>query len=154
MSVSFRATALIGVELDKSKTYKMIKERGCEHEASKDKFCAQCGETMWDEREVIIDELCCKEEGEDEYYTEDVILECYRLAFTTDEHRIFLGKSISVWSGNWGDDKEAKMIGLPVMEEISQDIAYIKQALLEFLMPLNLWDESKFGIWTIANVSY
>jgi len=152
MSVDFRATALIGVELDKENTCKMIKERGCEHEESKSKFCAQCGETMWDEREVIIDELCCKEYDEDECYSEETILEDYQLAFTTDQHRVFLGKQVTVYADTQSD--EAKMIALPVIEEMSQDIAYIKQALLEFLTPLNLWDESKFGIWTIAYVSY
>lgn len=149
MSVDFTATALIGVELDKSKTSKMIKERGCEHKVSKNKFCAQCGEAMWSEREVIMGELCCKEYEEDECYSDEIILEGYRLAFTTDQNRVFLGKQVST-SG----DTEAKMIGLPVMKEIGQDIAYIKQALMNFLKPLDLWDESKFGIWTIAHVSY
>lgn len=147
MGVDFTATALIGVELDKSKTSKMIKERGCEHKVSKNKFCAQCGEAMWEEREVVIEELRMDEE-EDECYSEETILEDYRLAFTTNQNRVFLGKQVST-SG----DTEAKMIGLPVIEEINQDIAYIKQALMDFLKPLDLWDESKFGIWTIADVS-
>lgn len=94
------------------------------------------------------------DDEEDECYSDETILEDYRLAFTTDQARLFLGKAISVFSGNWRDDKEAKMIGLPVIEEINQDIAHIKQALLNFLKPLDLWDESKFGIWTIAYVSY
>ncbi|KKM82498.1 hypothetical protein LCGC14_1318880 [marine sediment metagenome] len=152
MSVDFMATALIGVELDIDKTSKMIRERGCEHEESKSKFCAQCGFFTWYERGVVIEELRMQlddEDDEDECYSDEIILEDYKLAFTTDQNRVFLGKQVSTY----GDD-EAKMIELPVREEIGQDIAYIKQSLLDFLKPLDLWDENKFGIWTIAHVSY
>ncbi len=144
------ATALIGVELDKKNTVETIRERGCKHEESDNKFCAECGEAMWNKREVVIKELRMVFEDweEEECYSKETILEDYQLGFTTDEHRVFLGKQVTVYADTQSD--EAKMIALPVMEEISQDIAYIKQALMNFLKPLNLWDESKFGIWAIA----
>lgn len=147
MSVNFTATALIGVELDKSKTYKMIKERGCEHKPSENKFCAECGEPMWNEREVVIEELRMLDD-DDKCYSDEVILEDYQLAFTTDQNRVFLGKQASTY----GDD-EAKMIALPYTSE-ARMIAHIRKTLMNFLEPLNLWDETKFGIWAIAYASY
>lgn len=148
MSVlDFMATTLIGVELDKENTVKTIREHGCEHEISDSKFCTQCGEVMWDEREVVIDELRMQLDDEDECYSDEFIFKDYELGFSTNEYRVFLGKKISVTDRGWDDKEEASMMNIP-------DIDCIKTDIMNFLTPLNLWDESKFGIWTIAYVSY
>jgi len=151
MGVDFRATALIGVELDKSKMMKTYRERGCEHEISSAKYCGICGEHTWIEYEDYLEVFSEEPETSDgDALKSNEVFSGYNLASTTDDHRVFLGVEVSAWDGIVTN--EAKME--PIEHYTDNLVLQIRNDLKTFLEPYDLWDESKFGLWAIAHVSY
>lgn len=146
MGLDFRATALIGVEIDVKLLYIPIAIRGCEHTETNDSFCGQCGKPIWKWEIRIREEFCNPKYPED--LNDGKVFKDLSLSGTTwnerteTPDRMFLGVSVK----SWGDsDEEASRIDIP-------DIDEVQQQLIEFLDPLGLWDIGKFGLWSLSSV--
>jgi hypothetical protein len=152
MGVDFRATAMIGVELDKSKMMKKYEARGCEHEISSQdaKYCAICGKEIWVEYEDYLEVFSEEPETSDgdALKSGEVFSGGYQLAYTTNCDRVLIGIKVSAPTHG---GREAEMWKFSYYSYIVDGII---RDLSEYLKPYGLWDESKFGLWAIAYVSY
>jgi len=141
MSIHYTTIALIGVELDINKLYQPVKERGCQHEIplSGGNYCCICGKPIWIKYNRVIEPFADADSpGE---FLEWLVYQRLELVVSSSyDDRVFLGLQASC--RNW--NKEVEMMSLEHVE-----IAQIRQSLQQFLEPLRLWDEAKFGLWAI-----
>lgn len=136
MGADYYSYAVIGVEIDQKKLYqKPINKKAFEHDYPKTmKFCPNTGNKLWEEVEEPIPEW----DDEDE-------LGEYKVYFSTDDTRCFIGVIVCE-SGPYKG--EVNFVQFP------DDLEDKKQKLKDFLTPLGLWDESKFGVYSIMRCSY
>lgn len=135
MSVNYYAYAVIGCEVPVEKLYEDFAVLHKAHPAPPDAvFCPTCGKPMreWRRRPIF----------NDEYDTLN---------------------GITIW---WGTDHERAVVGYGASTRPTQrkDIAHIdidtnridefRRELKEKLSLLDLWDESKFGLYAISYCSY
>jgi hypothetical protein len=158
MGVDYSAHTVIGVELPNVDDLPRLKEktrkRAFKHSFKDDgehEFDPKSGKPLWlaETEEVETDEPSVV--YDDDNY-EGNTLEGQRLlkapdgmgfCWGTDQESVFLG----IVSGTGSDNEEADFMEVP-------DIEATKMSLKGALDPLGLWDESKFGIYTVLYCSY
>lgn len=145
MSTTFRAEAIIGVAIPREKIFQKKPHRNCEHKIPNGaKFCPTCGKEatrLVDESIINIPDL---KYGYDNYeYMCDwgYLLSRMGLSMTEnqDDELYFIGIATEARSY---DEDLTQMVTIP-------DSGDLKQQLKDYLEPIGLWDESKFGLWSV-----
>jgi len=129
MSTDYKAYTVIGVKIPEEKLHVTTKKRGCSHKEAASKHCAECGKPMW---------ITAKEE-----------IPAY---ITYQEDSQFAGLD----GIDEGTDRDDIYVG-EVLEHLFEkipDIEKLKEKIRLALEPLKLWDEKKFGIYTVLYCSY
>ena len=152
MSTIYNGYTIIGVRLDNLVIEKLIKttrdcnaikKRGCSHLVNESaRFCPECGKPNFVvEVKKFTKYSLLKEVG----------ITCDCVVFSTEEHEMFvaISKDYICQTGdiNYGDGGEFMRIPSP------EEIAHIKECLRGKLEPYGLWDELRFGIWTVGQCS-
>lgn len=126
MSVIFRASAVIGVQIDMNKLLQPTKVvKAFEHNYPKTmKFSPENGKPLWVLEQDNIPEYdeCSETLGE------------YQIYYSTNRDEAFVGIGVST--------KSTDFICL-------DDFDIIKKELKEFLSKLDMWDEDSFGVYVI-----
>ena len=144
------ATAVVGVEIDIEKLYfdekiESCRANGCTKkkecpakENSDFKFCPECGKKPWKliQKPIKDWDECDQKLGK------------FKVHFSTDQQYAVVGVLATDLVRIGYDDKEISFAKLP------SDIEKQKQEIKEFLEPLGLWDEEKFGMWSVGCCSY
>ena len=135
MSVSYISYAIIGVKVDIDKIFPIRNSRTCDCDVDlSGNFCSQCGSKLFEKKIEYI-------EGFDKTKN---ILHGYKVVFgTDDEDPIIAAKYVK--NSNWDS---------PSFEQIPTDIADVKNKMRDLFGPLGLWDEKKFGLWSVLYCSY
>jgi hypothetical protein len=144
MSSSWYSSAVIGCGIDESKIPTITKNiKAFEHnmpEDSLDKFDSKTGKPLW----VIkkFPEYSFREEVEDKN-TKIIDLKGLQIYTDTDYKHVVLGFGCT--ASDW--DITCNFRDLC-------DINEIKEKLKSILEPINMWDGSKFGLYSILRCSY
>lgn len=135
MGVDYYASAVLGCEVTGKLRYE-VEKRGCLHDAGDQPFCPKCGKQT-----VIKETVNIPEYEDDAIGAEDGP---YLTVFsTTDNRRQIAGIGTTVDSDGCN---EAQFMLVNFDE--------IKRQVREVLEPLGLWDETKFGMWSVMHCSY
>jgi hypothetical protein len=128
MGVDYTAYALIGVKLDKTKCYREVATPGCAcaKAIEEAKFCPQCGKPAL-------------KKLRDDFPTRPNAVIC-----STDDKEIFFAVA-------WARDGYREEC-LPLRSDSShrESMAWAR----DFLEPLGLWDETRFGLHAVLYCSY
>lgn len=145
MGVSFRAYTTIGVVVPKSKLYRTNRMRGCVHALpDQGSWCPQCGQKVWLEDQEPIPEFLPDGSRENDWTPTVAGLPCI---IARDSDEVIAG--VTVLAARGGDRHDPHLVmGTP------PDAGEVRERLKAALEPLGLWDESKFGVWLLADVSY
>tara|TARA_Y100000034_G_scaffold37672_2_gene46322 strand:- start:2476 stop:2889 length:414 start_codon:yes stop_codon:yes gene_type:complete len=137
MSAVWHSYAVIGILIDKDKLYKEAKTvKAFAHNHPRTmKFCPDTGKELWKEVREPIPE-----------WDESETLGSFKVHTSTDSHDHVVGIIAA---------DEAEMRGSGVdFTKLPDNLADEKYKLKELLEPLGLWDESKFGLYSILYCSY
>ncbi len=138
MSVNYTAYTITGIRLGMADLYKQVDNRGCDHPETKAKFCKECGSPTWiQEEEPLFDEG-----------TE--VIGKFKMMFSTDRNFVYLGHTVEVDEYGTHDafrPIESVEVQFPALIQLNDELAAV-------LEPLGLWDQEKFGIWTVLHCSY
>ena len=156
MSSVFYANAIIGIEIDVEKIIpdRIVRACGCSRKVTKDmKYCPTCSREAWRKEEDPIEGY---DEGESDTDTIATLfgIEVMNIRgvdkIDTDRYRILqtfaIGMRVSHGDINYGSNT-------PEMAALPENISDIKKRLKDALEPHGLWDESKFGLWAVGEVS-
>lgn len=181
MGVEYSAIAVLGIKIDLDvipKIKKTVKKPAFKHDYSeKDTFHPKTGKKLWTDETMEIDSdyrkyILCDEEGyEDEpdgiyeqYFRKDgdedneIAIKCLckfkdgiecegKLCYVWEEdgyvHGTFIGLTVDNTGSNGGDATDFKSVPEGIKEKIKN-----------FLEPYGLWDEKKYGLYTILYCSY
>lgn len=128
--MSYKAYAVLGIRLNENECCKERKEAPCSHNIpSGSAFCPHCG--VKNEMKTRFDPIICEESE----FPENVEMH----DDTSGEMR-FIGYGISARDGADWDGMLFKD------DTVSQQA---RQTLKDFLEPLGLWKEDRFGVWVI-----
>ncbi len=140
MGVDWTAHAVIGCRLERGAVYHKVRYRGCEHyEEPGAVFCPVCGKKMWEERLEMRPEF----DAVDERKAPGLLL-----VRATDEKHFVLAAVSAMSNGS----RQANDPGFASLDATS--VEQMRHACREFLRPLGLWDESRFGLWAVLHCSY
>jgi hypothetical protein len=138
MGADFTSSAVVGLKIDPKKLTISKKVRSCKCDV-KDietmKFCPKCGE------EVFTEELDCIPG-----YNEDGDLCGYKLIFGTDQIEAYVCAFLAE-QDDYGDKVQD-------FTQLPDNIKEIKEKMRDTIGPLGLWDEKKFGLWSVLYCSY
>jgi hypothetical protein len=136
MSVTYKACTIIGIKISSSILRVTAKRRGCSHKEAESKHCSECGKLMWISYNKEIPAYAAYQ-GNDKFAGLD--------ATTTGSESnddLYVGEIYEQ-----GDDETPSFKQVP-------DIEKIKNKVKTALESSNLWDEKKFGIYTVLYCSY
>jgi len=141
MGCNYTGFAIIGVEVapDKLKETKTVRSCSCPvafDENDPPKFCSKCGKPWHKRGSYAID-------GYDEG---SMTFKGLKIAYTTDNHGMVIGESMTK-SEDYGDDLEMGFV------ELSTSLDKMKKKLKDTLGPY-LWDETRFGLYSLLHCSY
>lgn len=142
MSTNYTAHTILGVKIKYDKLFRTEEQRTCDCQIgtsviANSNFCPACGQPLFEEVKIAIDLSV-----EDGYY-EDKCFGLY-LIRTYEEDYAYIG--INLGSNSIDSEENKSFYRLP--EQFNQ-----RKYMREILEPHGLWDERKFGIWTILDVS-
>jgi hypothetical protein len=119
----------------------LAKRRGCEHEAPKGSaFCQKCGAPGEVEYRRLV-EGCIPKQGR----VADVTALC-GVPVLQSMGRTFVGKFVKSAGQRINSD--------PVKLPLNFDVGKFKADLKAKLVPLGLWNEEEYGIWSIPETLY
>jgi len=138
MGLSYRGVTIIGVKVSYDRMYEVFLEKfqkaGCEHNPTT-KFCGECGKpaTLLDDEHDTFEEWTNLEK-----------FKGYPVHLDWESEVAYLGL---VTHSNWhNEDYE------PDFLPIDFDLLEYRQAMLDSLVPLGVWDGEKFGVHTFLEV--
>ena len=136
MGANYTAYAIIGIEVPVSGLFKTEEIWHSKHVVPEGaSYCPICGEKVVEIRQVALydEDSCC--------------IGSFKLHFDWDEERAVLGyRAVEQDYYYRQDEKYGRFMLLP-------NIDRLKQSLREHLEPLGLWDESKFGLHALLDIS-
>jgi hypothetical protein len=146
MGVSFSAHAGLGVLIKGSQLYTTARVRGCEHPDSGGRFCPQCAAAVWVEVRSPIPGY--EPEGTKANGWVPNLCGLRVVTGTDDGAALICCDYVTAHGEPFGDHRsEAMLVPAWTWEQAKADVRRV-------LEPLGLWDESKFGYWVLADVSY
>ena len=155
MSVVYKSYAVIGIEIDLNKCFKMGTERNCKCVVAgieNMKFCPTCGLKAHHMVQNPISEY------DDDVRTEhgggpfEKTLCGYPILFNSyDEEEGCGGKGVALVALYWASDNKQHN---SVMAKLSLNLEEIKEEMKNKLDPLGMWDEKKFGLWSLLYCSH
>jgi hypothetical protein len=133
MSTDYKAMTIIGIKIPNEKLYVTTHIRGCKHKETAYKHCPECGKPMW---------ISQKEDSPAYVVYQDTDKFAGLNATTggTDEEDLFVGKIFEA-------EPHTQFNVIPDFDKIKAEVRLA-------LDPLNLFDEKKFGIYTVLYCSY
>ncbi len=137
MGADYYSYAVIGIEIDPEKLVTETEERGCDcKEVPTGKFCSSCGATAT--VKVKAEDIIWEIEEDDDFHG-------YKIIFGTDREKAYI-------SAVWAEEDEDGSINC--FNQIPNDIEGIRNKMKDTLDPLGLWDEKKFGLYSVLYCSY
>lgn len=137
MSVSYWCYAAIGVKIDPKKLMRMEIVRNCHCETEPTgKYCSNCGKEAFEEIETPI-----------EIFEDQETILGYKVIYGTD-HKESIIAAFEARAKDFYEDKKKSFQQLP------DNLKEIREKMRDSLGPLGLWDEKKFGLWSILYCSY
>lgn len=135
MGAVYHSYAVVGVKIDPERLVTTKKVRGCQCEKTPTgHFCSSCGEPAFIEEDECI-----------EGYNEDEDIYGYKIIFGTDHNEAFIA-AIVCKDDDYGDSKN--------FSQMPTELERIKNDMRNTLDPIGLWDEKKFGLWSVLYCSY
>ena len=134
--------AMVGVKFTPTETSENVKIRGCRHPETEDKFCAECGKSMWTDYTEVIHQI----EDIHEDFLEPV---------SEKLNELFDGFVVATW----GYDSDTYYIGYGSTVEDHEvariplvDFAHVRNDLKNVLEEYGVWEQCKdtFGLWVIS----
>lgn len=138
MGADWSSNSIIGVRIRNPRV--QTKTRGCRHPESTARFCAECGEPMWETSTELSPKL---DDLENSTKHPSGLQVCY----STDQREYFVGMYMTDGGSNRHSDGVNKTELPPVI-----NTAEIKAKLMEYLG--DLYNEREFGLWTVLHCSY
>ena len=156
MSSVFYANAIIGVEIDVEKILpdRLVRACGCSRKVTKDmKYCPACSREAWRKEENPV-------EGYDEGDSDtDTVATLFGIELMNirgydlpdkDHYKVLqsfaIGARVTHGDLCYGSN-------FPEMAALPENLSEIKEKLKTALEPHGLWDESKFGLWAVGEIS-
>jgi len=135
MSATYYGQAVIGVRIDPKKLMTIKRIRACDCvSAPTGNFCSNCGKKSFKEEECPIESFS---DGEN-------VLD-YEVVFGTDREEAVIAFVCAEETDNNKSNN---------FKQIPENIKEIKEQMRDTLGPIGLWDEKKFGLWSILYCSY
>ena len=140
MGFDFRAKAVIGLEIDEEILSKEVETKIGNHNFdSKTKFHPETGQRLWGTKTKHIDGY----DPEDETLLDYKII---RHGYGEYTGKVYVvGFAAETGSSNGGNVVAFTSIGLPSANEVKT----LREQMKADLSPLGLWDEKKFGLWSL-----
>lgn len=129
MSCSYYAHAIIGLKLNRNQLYKTQKVKAFKHNYTEDvNYCPKTGKPCWTTEEIeLIEEI----DKQDLISTEQ------------DEEHVYW-TAITVTASDWREPRFSQFTTL----DLNKIDAFKEKA-----AQLDLWDESKFGLYSVLSIS-
>lgn len=150
MGADYSAFAIIGCIIDLKKIPVITKKvKAFEHNVPEDsdvKFDAKTGRALWEEEEYL--EYTFETDYEGERVgpdTKKVDKKGLKLYYGTDGEPVILGFGVGDTYSNGGNDYDFRSLS---------DTNEIKEKLKSILEPLGMWNEKKFGLYSLLECSY
>lgn len=137
MSTTYRATAIVGCRVDKSKVFLKKKVRGCKHETpfgENAQFCPECGVKLW--TTLVI--------PRDIYDISAETILGFHVFFDENEDHLFIAADFT--EDDYYNDSEPKRISLQDASD-SIEMSHFKSQMQRH----GLWDENEVGIWVFLS---
>lgn len=151
MGVTWRAYAVIGSKIDKSKVFHEDDVRCCEHALpdKNTKFCPECGAKAWERDWVSLPEF-----DDGEFLCGDHYCQAQLAGLPV----VYPGPACSLPDGTPISILVAVAFAQVDEEgEMSQikgtDLRAAKEKVKAALEPIGLWDEEAFGVWVMLSCS-
>lgn len=137
MALICTAHAVIGVEIDKDKLETTVTKRGCQHPRPKGgNHCSICGSPV--EKEIVVLIQACEPRDAEVHKIQKVAgLAAY---YHLPTGRMFVGVHAQSRAHN----------NPPLDPEVTRVHDDLRHQVRSALEPIGLWDEAKFGLWTMV----
>ena len=164
MGAYYKAQTIFGVKIPRNKMFKekTLRVRSCigrdltqhikncpdENKIKGFNFCPECGNNPWTKKTV---ETALLEEFDPENKHGDIgelKIKGWDVITDTANENFYVGFLPKETPMSWDGTKSG------VMTEVPDDIGNIRRQLRDDLEEVGLWNNSKFGLWTILYCSY
>ncbi len=140
MGVDYYSHALIGLKIEKSVLYPKVLKRSCDCVTQEGNFCQKCGKKWLVEAEDIHPEF------------DEEKLAGYEVVFSTDQEECFVAcHNISTDSSRGKPKPQLAQMLLSANGELLDGKSLVFK---QEMQRLGLWDENRFGLWSVLYCSY
>jgi hypothetical protein len=138
------SVSILGLDINPEKFVRMERRRCCDHPVSAANNCSVCGSQIWQDVQVLIEEC-----DADEMKVEKVKTVCgYPVYRHSNNLRTFVGLVVRTKGCQQDEDRA------PVRLELPADLPRYKAEMKKKLEPLGLWDEKRWGLWSLLETMY